>query len=963
MIKPALLLTCLATALALGTPEPAPIRIDLRANTFVPATQDQAVLAFAPDGDLLVAWHSRRQQDGGAGSYWQRFAADGGRRGGEQPLFASPDRQQREPALAVSSDGRPWLGYVAFGQDGDQGGCYLRRPDGTEILVHDTTRGDQSGLQLAARGAGGVAAWITQEADGTRRGCVRAFDATGRPCGGEQRLDPRGDGEQHLSLATRSDGAVVIAWTAFAADRRPAGVRAAVLAADGSLGPVLQVAAGPHAIEPSVAASAQGFTIAWLDNSRHAEHYDILACEVRGREVGPAHCLAVAGDQPQSGVCLAASARGGIALAYTHGERACVQRFAPGFVPTGGIEQVERAQTRAGCLAFGPQGQLGLAWSGACEGDADAAGLTLWLPPSLPARHEPAPTATWPQAPAPAPARIVASEATPHDPPTYAPPAHTLPNGGDLHPAGTVDHGFIAHTNTGWTPPDPHVAVGPRHVVTIVNGELAFFEKSGKRTFAQMINNTGGFWGSLGATNFVFDPEVVYDPHARRYLAMAAERASPPGSFFLLAVSDDDDPNGTWHKYRLNVTTQAGGNDIDSPNLAVDANAVYLSADFFTGATKYLLVTLDKPSLLAGQPPATVRYDLITGTQSHGLPVIYGTAPAMYLVEAIGGNQVRFHAITNPLTAPVRTTTTLGVPAYSAPNSLPQLGTTTRVTTFGTRFWSCVYRNGSLWACHHIGNPTLARWYEFKMNGWPTSGTPSLAQSGDINPGAGIYTSFNSISVDAFGNAMTCFARSSPTEYISIGRAYRLATDPPGTMRPMDIVKPTTGLYATSRWGDYSAVVVDPVDDATFWYHHEYSPGSTWNTWVGARSVASLPLGVDTNATSQASGALVTFSLANPAKANKPYVLLGTLSGTEPGFLLPGPPGNIRMPLNPDGLTLATASIPGFLGTLDATGKATIQLTIPPLPGLLGKTFHFAYAQDGTLWDFASNPVAIHVVP
>src|SRR5436189_2467530 len=39
-----------------------------------------------------------------------------------------------------------------------------------------------------------------------------------------------------------------------------------------------------------------------------------------------------------------------------------------------------------------------------------------------------------------------------------------------------------------------------------------------------------------------------------------------------------------------------------------------------------------------------------------------------------------------------------------------------------------------------------------------------------------------------------------------------------------------------SRWGDYSAMQVDPVDDCTFWFTEEYmkATGSfNWNTRIG----------------------------------------------------------------------------------------------------------------------------------
>jgi hypothetical protein len=418
-------------------------------------------------------------------------------------------------------------------------------------------------------------------------------------------------------------------------------------------------------------------------------------------------------------------------------------------------------------------------------------------------------------------------------PPTYD-ANHGSPSPVDMR-GTTSDFGFPGVNFTGWTPPDTICAAGPNHVIVIVNGAIAFFEKDGTKDFQMKIEDSDGFWGEVGATHFVFDPEVIYDPHSNRFMAIAAERAPGSLSYFLLAVSDDSDPNGNWYKYRIDVTGLAGG-DIDSDNIGVDGQAVYLSADFFTGGEKYLVYILEKEPLLSGTIGIT-RSMLITGSQSYGIPVIHGDAPAMYMIEHFENPTntiVRLHAITDPLGTPQRVTYDLSVPAYSPPENPPQKGTSSRPETFDSRFWSCVWWNGSLWATHHQGTTrVMARWYEIKTNDWPVSGTPTLYQSGDIDPGPDVRTFFTAISPNGYGDAAMCFARSSPTEYISMSRCMRLSTDPLGTMREVVFVHNSTAGCTSGRWGDYSGVSCDPSDNRTFWMHGEYAPtADTWNTWI-----------------------------------------------------------------------------------------------------------------------------------
>jgi hypothetical protein len=320
----------------------------------------------------------------------------------------------------------------------------------------------------------------------------------------------------------------------------------------------------------------------------------------------------------------------------------------------------------------------------------------------------------------------------------------------------------------------------------------------------------------------------------------------------LVAVSDDSDPNGTWYKYRFN-TTGLAGNLFDSPNIGVDQDAVYITGDGFGISANYPIYVFDKASLLVGNPPVVSNsLTLAPSTQSAGIPPVTNDSGLLYMIEHgegwFGDTSVRLIALRDGLTVPTIVTTSLVVPLYQAPEDPPQAGTSTRPVTFDARFWSVSYRNGSLWATHHVNSSRVrARWYEIAMNGWPLSGQqPQLVQSGEIDPGGDVRTFFSSISVDDLGNAAMTFSRSSPSEYISMGTAYRLHCDPLGTFRTDVIQKISTSPDTSGRWGDYSEIEPDPVLPRTFWAHHEYREAS-WRTWVARLDVeaCSLPGDLD----------------------------------------------------------------------------------------------------------------------
>ncbi len=129
------------------------------------------------------------------------------------------------------------------------------------------------------------------------------------------------------------------------------------------------------------------------------------------------------------------------------------------------------------------------------------------------------------------------------------------------------------------------------------------------------------------------------------------------------------------------------------------------------------------------------------------------------------------------------------------------------------------------------------------------------------------------------------------------------------------------------------------------------------------------PLACDTSVISAAVGGIASFSMdAGTQNGGRNYFLLGSVTGTSPGFPLPG--GQVTLPLNWDVLTgylLNNANSPaliGFYGTLTGQGLASAQMnTYGPLPPeIVGVTMYFAYLLYYH-YDFVSNPVSIYFEP
>lgn len=127
------------------------------------------------------------------------------------------------------------------------------------------------------------------------------------------------------------------------------------------------------------------------------------------------------------------------------------------------------------------------------------------------------------------------------------------------------------------------------------------------------------------------------------------------------------------------------------------------------------------------------------------------------------------------------------------------------------------------------------------------------------------------------------------------------------------------------------------------------------------------PLSASETSISATEGGRIMLDLnAGAANAGRNYLILGTVSGTDPGIPLPG--GQAVLPVNWDTFTniglalLNTSSFHKFMGALDGAGTAQAKYDPGPIPGGAGQTIHFAYALNQP-FDYASNAVMIEILP
>ncbi|MCA9103484.1 MAG: hypothetical protein KDA63_20160, partial [Planctomycetales bacterium] len=419
---------------------------------------------------------------------------------------------------------------------------------------------------------------------------------------------------------------------------------------------------------------------------------------------------------------------------------------------------------------------------------------------------------------------------------------NSLPVGRTLdRPRATPTATFPGIGQTGWVPPDPTLAVGPNHILTTVNMRIAWYTKSGTLEYANELNDGGnpGFFETVGAGGFTFDPKCFYDHLAQRFVVVAPEVYGETEAWITFAVSDDANPNGTWYKYRTDAVITVGGTTFwwDYPGFGYDEDAYYVTSNLFGlnqggwGGVGFRV--FQKAPLLTGAPTvyATMRDG---GSASVQVAQHFGDNPAPYFVSMASSSAVRIHAIRNPITSPSLVSTDVTVPPHSGPGGAPVQGGGA-VSLIDARIMNAHWRGGNLYAGHNIssGGRNFARWYHIDTGNWPNSGSPTFLEAGNVDAGADVHTFFPAIYSTQFGEVGMVVGASSASTRVSVNVTGRLPADPPGTMGALTQVKLSTA-DTNGRWGDYYDIAVDPVDDETFWVIGEYSTNGGWATWISS---------------------------------------------------------------------------------------------------------------------------------
>lgn len=396
-------------------------------------------------------------------------------------------------------------------------------------------------------------------------------------------------------------------------------------------------------------------------------------------------------------------------------------------------------------------------------------------------------------------------------------------------------------------PPDTHGAVGPNHLMITLNSQIRVQDRSGRALSTVALAQ---FWAQVSGGPF--DPRVVYDPYADRWITTAV------GDFYrslLVAVSRTGDPSGSWNLYKIDPAPLR----VDFPNVGFNKDWIVVRGSVFTSTFEYSqqVWVFGKANLYAG---GRGSFTLISGEAGTPAVTLDPAVSTLYLVSNWNGNAdgngvLRLYRITGSIGSEVLTP----VAFVATPNPwtnlwsefCPQMGDPRKIVCHGGI--EVVFRNGTIWAAHLIylpaDSPTrnALQWWQLAPDG-------EVLQRGRLDDASGVlFYGYPSLAVNRMSDMLLGFGSFSAQQFASGSYAYRAAADPPGTLRAERMLKAGEDSYFRgdhgNPWGDYSATVVDPINDSDFWTIQEYAAtrdpatgASRWGTWWGRVVAEAAPV-------------------------------------------------------------------------------------------------------------------------
>ena len=434
-------------------------------------------------------------------------------------------------------------------------------------------------------------------------------------------------------------------------------------------------------------------------------------------------------------------------------------------------------------------------------------------------------------------------------------------------------------------PPDTMGAIGASQFMETTNGVYAVYSKASGAL--QSMVDARAFWAAAGMSDgsgLNGDARVLFDKSSQKWIAL---QFGASVADIQIAVSTTSNALGAWRSTKF---TGFAGGTADYPTLAIDQKAIYIGTNNFDGSDSFAGTTLNvisRSDLLGGGAPTTASlkqfYTPFPGTgEDRGFAIqgVNNSGPDsghVIAASVFSNDSIRYN-VANPGTAGATTgpVTFLGLTNYAISNGGGRQPDGTRnIDPLDQRIGASVWeQNGKIYAVYTAtkvgGDHTEVRWIV------SNAATNAVIQEGVIGDATHDFYE-GSLTVNAAGQVVIGYNRSgfsaADGKVSFLARTYN--SNAGGQLvQTNELLLHVSAVddyhngsvegapaKGPQRWGDYSAVTLDPNNDQSFWAIGEYaevwnnvggcspghppgctlSGGSSWGTWISEINLAPVP--------------------------------------------------------------------------------------------------------------------------
>lgn len=384
---------------------------------------------------------------------------------------------------------------------------------------------------------------------------------------------------------------------------------------------------------------------------------------------------------------------------------------------------------------------------------------------------------------------------------------------------------FQGNSKTGFNPPDGSLTVGTDRIMSAVNGQIRLFDKS---TLVVLDEKRPKIFFGSGESEvspkFVFDPRLLYDPVAQRFIAIFTDGTSYKHSYIWIAVSKGSSPNALttndFYLFHFDADEQFKF-WADYPMAGLDAGYLYITLNMFgDSADKHFrapMFVIDTEKLYQGEFVKRPVYFKATGA-------VFSNQPAMNWDKTFGDNwsgnlqgsgDIRlFHLTVDKTNFTVDyeiTNVACETKNAGSKSNALQKGSDKTIGWVDSRMQNSFVINNKMYLSRTAGHVEEAViWYIVDLD-------TLTCESGFIEQQNKWFFE-PTIAANRVGTTLVSYIQSHASIYPSIYYSVRKQNE-------NSFSEPQLGVsgmnsYLATRYGDYGGIALDPVDEKRFWTGH-----------------------------------------------------------------------------------------------------------------------------------------------